>query len=53
LRIASVARSGPAVGGLFLPDQQRLFDGALVDLIQHGVGGLAVQRPIAVGEFAL
>ena len=42
-----------AVGGLFLPDQQRLFDGALVDLVQHGVGGLTVQGPVAVGELAL
>jgi hypothetical protein len=46
-------RSLGAVGGLFLPDEQRLFDGAFVDLVQHGVGGLAVQRPVAVREFAL
>src|ERR1700733_13313494 len=46
-------RSLFAVGGFLLADQQRLFDGALVDLVQHGVGGLAVQRPIAVFEFAL
>jgi len=42
-----------AVGGLFLPDLQRFFDGALVDLVQNRVGGLAVQRVIAVGELAL
>src|ERR1700739_86066 len=55
LRIASVGRSrGPggqhgdralgAVGGLFLLDQQRLFDGTLVDFVEYGVGGAAVER---------
>src|SRR5262249_19817352 len=46
-------RALDAVGGLFLPDLQRLFYRALVDLVQHRVGGLAVQREIAVSELAL
>ena len=41
-----------AVGGFLLLDQQRLFDGALVDLVEHGVGGLAVKGEVAVGQLA-
>src|SRR6476469_8283099 len=33
-----------------LLDQQRLFDSALVDLVEHGVGGLAVKGEVAVGQ---
>ena len=60
LRIASVARAGPAVNSVtvlsiraFLLDQQGLFDRALVDLVEHGVGGLPVERVVTLGEFAL
>ena len=42
-----------AVGGLFLSDLQCLFHSTLVDLVQHRIGGLAVQRVIAVGQLAL
>ncbi len=61
--MASVARCGTgcehghsafgAVGGFLLLDQKRLFDGALVDLVEHGVGGLTVESEIAVGQLAL
>src|SRR6478672_4655132 len=42
-----------AVGGFLLLDQKRLFDGPLVDLVEHGVGGLTVEGEIAVGQLAL
>ena len=42
-----------AVAAFLLLDQQRFFDGALVDLVEHGVGGLAVEGAIAVGQLAL
>ena len=42
-----------AVAALALLDLQRLFDRALVDLVQHRVGGLTVQRVIAVSQLAL
>ncbi len=42
-----------AVGGCLLLDQQGLFDGALVDLVEHGIGGLAVKGEVAVGQLAL
>jgi hypothetical protein len=42
-----------AVGGFLLLDQKRLFDGALVDLVEHGVGGRTVESEIAVGQLAL
>src|SRR6185436_10488872 len=32
---------------------KRLFDGPLVDLVEHGVGGLTVEGEIAVGQLAL
>ena len=55
LRIASVARSGPidttvTAAAVGLLELQRLLDGALVDLVEHRVGGVAVQgtvRPAA------
>ena len=37
-----------AFAALFLLDQQRLFDGALVDLVQHGVGGAV---PAIIAEY--
>src|SRR5882724_2337044 len=42
-----------ALAALPLADLQRLFHRAFVDLIQHRVGALAVQRVIAVGQLAL
>ena len=42
-----------ALAALFLLDQQRLFDGALVDLVQHGVGGLTIEGEVTGGELAL
>ncbi len=38
---------------LGLLDQQRFFDGALVDLVEDGVGGLAIEGEITVGQLAL
>ncbi len=58
-----LARSGPAVGTVTEPsvppaasrsrDQQRFLDGALVDLVEHGVCRLTVERVVAVGQLAL
>ena len=36
------------LAALRLLDQQSLLDGALVDLVEHGVGRLTVQRVVAV-----
>ena len=58
LRIASVARSGPMVStvtsepSLRLLELQRLLDRPLVDLVEHRVGGVAVQHPVRVAQLA-
>ncbi len=36
-----------------LLDEQSLFDGPLVDLVEHGVRSFAVEGVVAVGELAL
>jgi hypothetical protein len=40
-------------GGAGLAELQRLFDGALIDLVQNGVGGLTIEGEVTGGELAL
>ena len=41
------------LAALSLLDQERFLDGALVDLVEHCIGGLAVKRVVTVGQLAL
>ena len=45
--------AGPALGFFLLLDQQRRFDGAFVDLVQDGIGGVAIEGEVTVAELAL